>query len=157
VGYTVHLAGALVLPVPSPDTEKTNMERAQFDVTVKALDERWGVGNVPAPIAGKDDRELLLDALEERVTALIHRDFDKLRTALYRLDVPEPQFKAALGQPDLKSKARALAVIILERETRKVETWLKYAAEQQRDAARKQCEIGTADETTREVRPDASE
>lgn len=137
------------------------MEREQFDVTVKALEDRWGMGSVPAPVADQDDRELLLDALEERVVALIHRDFDKLRTAMYRLDVPEAQFKAALGEPGLKAKARALAAIILERETRKVETWLRYATAQQREAARGQLETGVAGdptpETTSEVLPDASE
>lgn len=127
------------------------MEREQYDVTVKALSDRWGVKNMPAPAAEKDDRELLLEALQERVVALIHRDFDKLRTALYRLDVPEVEYKAALDQPDLKSKARALAEIILERETRKVETWMKYAAEQQRK------ENTLEHESNIEDTPDASE
>ena len=129
------------------------MDRTPYDVTVKALHDRWGVDAMPAPEANADDRELLLDALEERVVALIHRDFDKLRTALYRLDVPEAQYKAAFDRPDLKSKARALAEIILDRETQKAETWMRYAAEQQRDAALKRREI----DTTQGELPGASE
>jgi hypothetical protein len=106
------------------------VESEKYDVTARALAESWGVDPV-ATQESCENRELLLDAIQERVVGLIHRDFDKLRTALYRLDVPEDRYRAAWDQPNLDAKARAIAELILERETEKAALWVKHAHEQQ--------------------------
>ena len=105
------------------------MDPDKYEVTARALSDHWGVQPREAEEA-RDDRALLLDAIQERVVDLIHRDFDKLRTALYRLDVPEDRYKAAWNQPGLEAKARAIAELILERETEKAALWVKHAREQ---------------------------
>lgn len=95
--------------------------------TQHALESRWGM---KPPLAADDalSRKLLLEALAERVRWLFEHDYNRLLTGLYLLDVNESLYKSALAQPDLQAKALALAEIILDRETRRVMTWLKYAA-----------------------------
>ncbi|MFP4500769.1 MAG: hypothetical protein ACLFTT_07200 [Candidatus Hydrogenedentota bacterium] len=126
------------------------MDPEKYEVTARALSDRWGV-HPGAAEETRENRELLLDAIQERVADLIKRDFDKLRIALYRLDVPEDRYKAAWDQPGLDAKARAIAELILERETEKAGVWVKHAQEQRK----RQTGI-VGDEPDKEL-PDASE
>jgi hypothetical protein len=114
------------------------MDPEEMAAAQRALVQRWGIARLPETPEDDDlARRLLLDAVEERIIVMFQRDYDRMRTTLYRLDVAEAEFKAALGQPDLRGKARALAEIILDREMRKAETWVRYAREQRRaNAAR---------------------
>jgi len=96
--------------------------------TQRALESRWCM---KPPLGANDalSRKLLLEALAERIRWLFEHDYNRLLTGLYLLDVNESLYRSALAQPDLQAKALALAEIILERETRRVLTWLKYATQ----------------------------
>ncbi|HNR29785.1 MAG TPA: hypothetical protein PKI11_02750 [Candidatus Hydrogenedentes bacterium] len=102
--------------------------------TQRALEGRWGV-KPPLVTDEALNRRLLLEALAERIRYLFEHDYNRLLTGLYLLDVNESQYQAALARPDLDAKAFALAEMILERETRRVLTWLKYASKRAADAA----------------------
>ena len=87
----------------------------------KALISNWAVS---------ENTELsmheLLEALSLRVQYLYDRDFDKLTTAMYTLDVDESRFNAALDLPELEDKSKAVARLILQREVQKMDTRMLY-------------------------------
>ena len=104
-----------------------------YDGTARALSEGWGVApNPDAP--GQDDDtnwRLLREALEERLSWLMKHDMGKLTTAMYLLDVPERHYHVAMGQPGVEGKARALAELVLVRETERMRTRLYYSRRRQ--------------------------
>lgn len=104
-----------------------------LEETQNALVSRWGM----SPL-GKDadlSRQRLLEALAERIGDLMRRDYERLLSALYMLDVSEAAFREAMRANGTEAKAFAVAELVLERETRKVFTWLKYAEQRRRDQA----------------------
>jgi len=103
------------------------MSPEELRETHAALAQRWGV---PERNAGTDESDYayLLEVLTERVHGLMLRNSQKLMTALYILDVSERRYRDAMSGRDMASRAKALARVILERETEKIISRRKYAA-----------------------------
>jgi len=93
--------------------------------TRDALVERWQVHSD----AGSD-WDILLEALAERILGLLRDNPDRLLSALYVLDISERVYREAMGAPTMPDKAVTLAKAILDRETQKIATRRKYAAQQ---------------------------
>lgn len=70
-------------------------------------------------------QEELRSLLVRQVLYLLERDLERLMQAMYRIDVPEHRFKAALVSED---PAGQLADLILQRELLKVQTRRWYAS-----------------------------
>ena len=100
-------------------------EEPDLTATQEALVQDWAIVPV-APESEGFGRETLLEALRQRVLYLIQKDFNRLLTAMYILDVAEERFKAAMATPGLDNAAKAVAEVILEREMQKVITRQKY-------------------------------
>ena len=95
------------------------------------LARNWGL-TAESPTA-PTDRSALLEALAGRVRHLLRRDFERLVTAMYSLDVNESQFREAV-EGDETAAARRVAELILEREFAKMRSRKRYASE---DAGRR--------------------
>ena len=94
----------------------------------EALVENWAVSK-DTPPATHD----LLEALALRVQELFDKDFNKLTTAMYTLDISESKFNTALDLSEPESKYNAVARLILNREMQKVETRMLYEQMKQRE------------------------
>lgn len=99
----------------------------QLAQTALVLADRWGVA-LPPGAAGPTDYDYLLEVLTERVSHLMTYRHQKLMASLYVLDVSERRYRAAMDAPTHAERAAALARAILERETEKIASRLKYAA-----------------------------
>jgi len=104
------------------------MDEDNLAAAREVLQRQWEVTVPP-----KSDRdlnwELLLEALEERITDLMLNNPRKLTTAVYLLDISERRYQKAMRRPGIAQKARALAEIILERESEKIALRQRYAGE----------------------------
>lgn len=84
---------------------------------------------------GIDSSELedytLLNELKSRLTRivsyLLDNDFERLLQAMYRIDISERKFKAALNLNPASEVASSIAQLIIERELQKVATRRKYS------------------------------
>ncbi len=108
--------------------ERGGMEEDNFAAAREVLQQQWEVTVAPRP-----DRdmnwELLLEALTERISDLMLNNPRKLTTAVYLLDISERRYQDAMRRPGIAQKARALAEIILERESEKIALRQRYARE----------------------------
>lgn len=108
--------------------EQKDMDAGNLTAAREVLQHQWEVTVSPRP--EKDlNWELLLEALEERITDLMINNPRKLTTAVYLLDISERRYQEAMRRPGIAQKARALAEIILERESEKIALRRRYAAE----------------------------
>jgi hypothetical protein len=98
------------------------MENQDLQNTAGLLLKNWGM--VPPD---QLDWETLKQALRMQMRAMLADEFERLVQAMYRLDVAEPKFQAALALPTLDARADALAIIVLDRELQRLETWRKYS------------------------------
>ena len=78
-------------------------------------------------IAVRDDEVILnedqlFNALRERIAQLLRGDMQKLLTAMYRLDISEKKFEAAMALPGMDEVACALSRIVLEREAQRLQS-----------------------------------
>lgn len=89
--------------------------------TASLLQKNWGL----EPL-GSNSWEALHAALCIRLQQMLEEDFAGLVNAMYRLDVPETQFKAALATPDAGLISSKLADAILDRELLRAKTRLHY-------------------------------
>ncbi len=100
----------------------TFMENAPIIAeTASLLQQNWGL-----PMHAADSWEKLRLALEPHIAYLLLHDFNTLVNAMYRLDVPDTRFRAALAlsSPDLV--ASTLTQAVLDRERQRAETRLRY-------------------------------
>lgn len=74
--------------------------------------------------------EALKSIVSKQVLYLLERDIERLMQAMYRIDVPEHSFKAALTSED---PAGHLAELVLQRELMKVQTRRWYATKLQEE------------------------
>lgn len=103
------------------------MERSLLQATEAALVEQWQMA--PLGVSPYDlNRQMLLEALSERILHLLTYKPQKLLSALYILDVGEDAYNQAMEQDSMKDRAWALAVAIYDRETTKIEMRRKYSA-----------------------------
>lgn len=74
----------------------------------------------------------LMEELEARLTQLISylldKDFNRLINAMYRIDISEEKFKAALNAPNPEDVAPTIARLIIQRELQKIEIRKKYSS-----------------------------
>jgi hypothetical protein len=89
--------------------------------TASLLQKNWGLEP-----SGANSWEALHAALCIRLQQMLEEDFAGLVNAMYRLDVPETQFRAALNAPDPGLIASQLADAILDRELMRAKTRLHY-------------------------------
>lgn len=64
--------------------------------------------------------EQIFEALHRRIAELLCHDMQRLLTAIYRLDVSERNFDAAMSLSTTEEVARALARSVLERELQRL-------------------------------------
>jgi hypothetical protein len=102
------------------------MDRDLIVATSQALEAQWKVelgGVSPFDL----NRQLLLEALSERILDLLRNRPDKLLSALYLLDIGEDTYQQAMEQDTMADRAWALAVAVYDRETEKIRLREFYA------------------------------
>lgn len=98
------------------------METEEVEKTALLLQKNWDMV-VPAQL----DWESLRAALETQLKYMLEQDFERLVQTMYRLDVVEAKFAAALNLPTVQARAIALAGIVIDRELQRLATWKKYS------------------------------
>jgi len=104
------------------------MERELLIATEQALVEHWQIaphGQSPYDL----NRQLLLEALSERIFYLLRYRHEKLLSALYILDIGERAYNQAMEQDTMEDRAWALAEAVYDRESEKIRSRAKYARE----------------------------
>jgi len=104
------------------------LEQALIIAAAKALEAEWKVelgGVSPFDL----NRQLLLEALSERILELLKNRPEKLLSALYILDIGEVAYQRAMEQDTMRDRAWNLAIAIYDRETEKIRLREKYARE----------------------------
>lgn len=94
--------------------------------TQDVLMKDWRVARV-SENAENLNRRLLLEALEERILYLLKNNMAKLQTSMYLLDISERRFSDAMGRATMEGRARAIAEVVYDRESQKIETRRKYS------------------------------
>ena len=101
------------------------MKGSLLAATEAALVEQWQIA--PLGLSPYDlNRQLLLEALSERILYLLQHQPQKILSALYILDVGEAAYNRAMEQDTMHDRAWALAEAIYDRETEKIEMRRKY-------------------------------
>ena len=100
------------------------METEDIQKTAQLLHKNWDLAT-PSEL----DWESLREALRVQLLWMLESDFERLVQTMYRLDVFENKFQAALRLPTVGERAVALATIVLERERLRLATWKKYSGE----------------------------
>ena len=98
------------------------MEASEIQETAALLLRNWGV-ETHTPSSWQDLRM----ALQLQMEAMLSNDFERLVQTMYRLDVAELKFQAALKLRTIPLQAEALANIVLDRELQRLATWKKYS------------------------------
>lgn len=88
---------------------------------VAALSRNWGL-DPKEDMAWSELESALAGALSELIT----RDFERLVQTMYRLDVDEGKFAAAMACSSVNEQASALGKIVLQRELQRLEFRKKY-------------------------------
>lgn len=73
--------------------------------------------------------------LAQRIRPMLEDDFEGLVNKMYRMDVPEVHFQAALAAGDSGSVAQRLATLVVERELLRVRTWKAYQQRKEKGSA----------------------
>lgn len=108
------------------------MEDRFLQLTEQALVDHWQIR--PMGVSPYDlNRQLLLEALSERILYLLRSRPEKLLSALYILDVGERAYALAMEQDTMETRAWALAESVYDRETEKIRSREKYAREYGRE------------------------
>ena len=105
------------------------MDRDLIVATSQALQAQWKVelgGISPFDL----NRQMLLEALSERILDLLRRRPEKLLSAFYLLDIAETTYQQAMEQDTMEDRAWALAIAVYDRETEKVRLREKYSRKQ---------------------------
>ena len=81
----------------------------------------------------KVTEETLLQLLAEKINDFIQKDFNKLLTLLYRIDIDERKLKTMLQEHPDKDAGLLIAVMVLERQKQKADARKKYRSDHQAD------------------------
>jgi len=73
------------------------------------------------------DMEVLRSYLIKVISELLDKDFNRLIQAMYRIDIPENEFKSALSIINQEKIAEEIANLVIKREMEKVESRKKYS------------------------------
>ncbi len=98
------------------------MEAIEIQKTTAWLQRNWDLKT-----AGVDSVELLLAALATQLRVMLNDNFEGLVQTMYRLDVAEKKFQAAIQLGNVADQAEALAKVVFERELQRLATWEKYS------------------------------
>ncbi len=80
------------------------------------------------------DRETLHQQLKLFIFDLLEHDFERLCALMYRHDVHESKFNAALGLSNDHERAGAIAHLVIDREILKMNTRAAYSREKNKNA-----------------------
>lgn len=106
------------------DPKKPNLnDPSLIRSTAGALTRNWGV----EPVQEESDVKIILEMLSRRLAQMLESDFEGLVNAMYRLDVAENDFRAAMGLGSTDKIAPALAQLIWERELKRAWWRKKYS------------------------------
>ena len=109
------------------------MDGNALQATEQALVDHWQIS--PLGISPYDlNRQLLLEALSERILYLLRHRHEKLLSALYILDIGETTYARAMEQDTMEDRAWALAEAVYDRESEKICSRERYAREYQRES-----------------------
>ena len=98
------------------------MENQDIEGTARLLQKNWDL-TPPQDM----DWETLRQALVLQLGHMMAHDVERLVQSMYRLDVNEGKFHAAMALPTANERAVALAQVVLEREMQRLATWRKYS------------------------------
>lgn len=82
----------------------------------KALSQNWGLTDTQTL-----QMEDLRKALQIRIAQMLQDDLHALVQAMYRLDIDENKFHAAMAAPGLDRQVSSLSDLIIEREIQRIE------------------------------------
>lgn len=102
------------------------MEDALLHVTADLLEQDWSLTLADAP-SGRS-WEQLRTVLAQHLAVMLADDFARLVNVMYRLDVPEQDFRTALAAPTLEVRAQALTDAVLARERLRAEMRIRYSS-----------------------------
>jgi hypothetical protein len=108
------------------------LDRALITAASQVLQTNWQVelgGLSPFDV----NRQILLEALSERILALLRHRPEKLLSALYILDIGEVTYQQAMEQDSMQDRAWALAIAVYDRETEKIRLREKYSGEYRKE------------------------
>ena len=101
----------------------TNNEHVQLVTSLIRKD----FGITQDELTNYDHLESLRDRLEQIISYLLDKEFDRLLQAMYRIDIGEEQFKAALAIDPPSEVAATITQLIIDRERQKAITRAKYS------------------------------
>lgn len=108
------------MPMAAPVNEPQEDTSLEFSAAAR----RWGIAAAPAGRSA--DYSWLLGELTERIHHLLRHNPEKLMNSLYVLDVSETRYVEAMSAPALADKAARLAEAVLDRESEKIASRLRY-------------------------------
>lgn len=97
-------------------------EEVSLELMQKGLQKSWGLEFIGDEIDENAVKILLQNHLQE----LLASDFERLVQAMYRLDVAETKFAAAISAGSLESQAQKLAELVWQRELQRIAFRLRY-------------------------------
>ena len=97
------------------------MDTKSLQQTADILAKNWGLSTPSAP-----GMEGLKASLRLRILELLEDNFGGLVNAMYRIDVAESAFKAALNAGSTDAVADQVTDLVLQRELQRLETRRQY-------------------------------
>lgn len=94
--------------------------------TAALLQQHWGI-SLPQERTWEDLRQ----ALHIQLSKMLAEDFQGLVNAMYRLDVPEQQFRAAMDAPHTQAVVEQLTEAVLNRELLRAEMRIRFSSPSQ--------------------------
>jgi hypothetical protein len=101
------------------DTELEDLQDA-----IRALSRKWDL-----PVQEGVEKlafDGMVQLLSGIIFGLLESDFEHLVNLMYRMDIPENQFRVALQGNNREEIALQLATLVVERELLRVRTWNAY-------------------------------
>lgn len=98
------------------------MNPQDLQKTAALLHKNWGLDAINV-----DSESALLAALKIQMQFLLENDFERLVQTMYRLDVSENKFLAAINLHTVEEKAEHLAKLVYQRELQRIAIWNKYS------------------------------
>lgn len=104
------------------------------DLQVESGIDAFGIEFFEDSLQSKDDGiELLTEKVQKIVENLLVNDLQGFFNMVYRLDVGEAIVREKLATCELSQASKEIAVLIIEREVRKVESRQKYSFKTEKD------------------------
>ena len=111
----------------SKDVLHSAMQLDIYDLLVQQLNKDFNAVNISVDFSKTDTTQKLIAELDEKIYYLLLEKFDDYLNVLYRIDVPEKEFKA-IPLTDVVEVAKEASFLILKREFQKVQFRTKYTS-----------------------------